>query len=349
MILALKIFSIFITALLGILSLLFNFRNDEGRITNQGKLILTIILLSSFASIITTIIESNQNKIEAQEQLAKTTKVLHEFSRTQTPITRAKITYWLELPQSNIEVSNYSRYVDELIASNADQFLDPITSVDQLFDKSSNPNLEVNSLDQNGSPINVEIKINSKYWPSPEEYEALSSVALFYSFSMYINKYSVDPKMFNSMVSTNPGYSDFIASDIYIAQNYLDYDYLNKKLFIRGSYEFVPAFWKKNGNISSIVDLNGAQILLLSNFSGNYEGVHRITKIFSDKLLKKQGELGKAVNIKTILLSFADGHEIWIDGTHIKKSSYRGGYPVFSIILPKDNEGLLNLQEKTKH
>jgi len=62
MILALKIFSIFITALLGILSLLFNFRNDEGRITNQGKLILTFILISSFTSIITTIIESNESK-----------------------------------------------------------------------------------------------------------------------------------------------------------------------------------------------------------------------------------------------------------------------------------------------
>ncbi|MBX9895341.1 MAG: hypothetical protein K2Y09_09200 [Nitrosomonas sp.] len=245
MILALKIFSIFITTVLGILSLFFNFRNDEGRITNPGKLILTIILLSSFTSIITTIIESNESKIEAQEQLAKTTKVLHEFSRTQTPITRAKITYWLELPQSNIEVSNYSRYVDELIASNADQFLDPITSADQLFDKSSNPNLEVNSLDQNGNPISVEIKINSKYWPSPKEYEALSSVALFYSFSMYIKKNNVDPKMFNSMVSTDPGYSDFIALHFSGAQNSLDYDYLNKKLFIRGSYEFAPALWKK--------------------------------------------------------------------------------------------------------
>lgn len=334
MILALKIFSIFITTLLGVLSLFFNFRNDEGRISDQGKLVLAIMLLSSFTSVVTTIVESNESKIEAQEQLAKTTKVLHEFSRTQTPITRVKIMYWLELPQSNIEVSNYSRYVDELIANNADQ----------LFDESSNPNLGVNSFDQNGNPISVEIKINSKYWPSSEKYEALSSVALLYSFSMYINKNNIEPEMFNSMVSTDPGYSDFIALTIPVL-NSLDYDYQSKKLFIWGSYEFVPASWKKNGNISSIVDLNGAQILLLPPNSKDHKLVNRYSQILSNELIKKQRELSRAVNIRTIMFSFAEGHEIWVNGSHIKKSSYLGGYPVFSIILPKDNEGFLSLKE----
>lgn len=299
MFLALKIFSIFITALLGILSLLFNFRNDEGRITNQGKLILTIILLSSFTSIITTIIESNESKIEAQEQLARTTKVLHEFSRTQTPITRAKISYWLELPQSNIEVSSYSRYIDELIANNADQFLDPITSVDQLFDESSNSNLKVTSLDQSGNPIYVEIKVNSKYWPSSKEYKALSSVGLLYSLSMYINKNSIEPEMFNSMVSTDPGYSDFIALMVTGVLNSLDYDYLNKKLFINGSYEFAPVLWKKNGAISSIVDLYGAQIFLLPSNSTDHELGGRYSQVLPKELIKKQRELSRAVNIKT--------------------------------------------------
>lgn len=84
-------------------------------------------------------------------------------------------------------------------------------------------------------------------------------------------------------------------------------------------------------------------------YSTDHELVYRYSQILSNELIKKQSELSRAVNIRTIMFSFAEGHEIWIDGIHLKKSSYLGGYPVFSIILPKDNEGLLNLQEKTKH
>jgi len=193
------------------------------------------------------------------------------------------------------------------------------------------------------------MEINSKYWPSPEEYEALSSVALFYSFSIYINKNNIEPEMFNSIVSTDPGYSDFIALSVPAVLNSLDYDYQSKKLFIRGSYEFAPVLWKKSGAISSIVDLYGAQILLLPSNSTDHELLDRYSQVLPKELIMKQRELSSAVNIRTIMFSFAEGHEIWIESTHIKKSSYLGGYPVFSIILPKDNEGLLNLQEKTKH
>ena len=156
--------------------------------------------------------------------------------------------------------------------------------------------------------------------------------------------------MFIPMISTDPGYSDFIASNFLDNRpNRLDYNYRDKKLSIMGSHEFAPVVWKKNGNISSIIDLNGAQIFLLPNYSTDAEVRDRYSKVLNKELVKKQRELAKAVNIKTILLSFASGHELWIDGTNIKKSAYRDGYPIFSIILPKDNEGFLTLQEKTKN
>lgn len=190
MILILKISSIFVTALLGILSLLFNFRDDEGKITHQGKLILSTMLLSFFISIVTTITESFQGAKDAQDQLAKTVKVLHEFSRTQSPITRAKIIYRLELPQDNASVRNYSTLLDELVMTNADQFLHDITSVDQLQMQSSNKGLRRSASDMNGDPISISVEYNSKYWPS-EAYEALSSTVLTYSFLLFIKKENV--------------------------------------------------------------------------------------------------------------------------------------------------------------
>jgi hypothetical protein len=174
-------------------------------------------------------------------------------------------------------------------------------------------------------------------------------VALFYSFSLFIKNKSINPEMFDSLISIDPGHLDFIALNSFNNLNQLEYEYLDKKLLIRGSYEFAPVLWKKNGAVSSIVDLNGAQILLLPENSTDHELKDRYSQVLSKELIKKQRELSKAVNIKTILLSFADGHEIWIDGTHIKKSAYRGGYPVFSIILPKDIKEFLTLQETKKH
>jgi hypothetical protein len=111
--------------------------------------------------------------------------------------------------------------------------------------------------------------------------------------------------MFDSLISIDPGHLDFIALNSFNNLNQLEYEYLDKKLLIRGSYEFAPVLWKKNGAVSSIVDLNGAQILLLPENSTDHELKDRYSQVLSKELIKKQRELSKAVNIKPILLSFA--------------------------------------------
>ena len=141
------------------------------------------------------------------------------------------------------------------------------------------------------------------------------------------------------MFSTEPGYSDFVAMGI-VPENKLQYDYSDKSLRIFGSQQFSPGLWKKNGKISSIADLNGAQIILVPNSASDYKLPDRFSKF----TYKEQRELSKAVNIKTIVFSFANGHEIWVDGSHITKSKYQSGFPVFSIIFPESNEKISTLR-----
>lgn len=352
MILILKISSIIITTSLGILSLFFNFKSDEGNITKGGKLILVTILFSSFISVITTIIEANESKNEAQEQLARTSQVLHEFNRTQTPITQLKITYWLELPKSNIEVQNYIASLDKYITTNMDKILNvEVPIFDEVNKKFLSTGLSAASTDFNGELLSVHIEPFSEYWPSSTGNKNLSSSTIGYSFIIAIRKNKINPEEFNFMISTKEGYSDFISTDFFNMKNKLDFDYKNKKLFIFGSQEYDPISWYSNGKITSLADLKGSQLFLIPPNSSNTTIEHhwdRYEKIISRDQRNAQKDITKAINIKTIKLSFANGHEIWVDGSHIKKTTYIGGDPVYSLTFPDKKEDFLKLSEPNK-
>ncbi|PXX07429.1 hypothetical protein C8R27_1525 [Nitrosomonas ureae] len=352
MVLILKISSIVITTSLGILSLLFNFRSDEGKITKGGKLILMIMLFSSSISVITTIIEANESKNQAQEQLARTTQVLHEFNRTQTPITHVEIAYWLELPKNNIEVQNYIASLDDYIATNMDEIMRvEIPIFDEVNKKYLSTGLSVASLGFNGELSTVHIEPQSEYWPSSTENNNLSSSARSYSFTIAIRKNIINPEKFDSMISTNEGYSDFIAMGPINLNNKLDYDFINKKLFIFGNQEFHPNFWSSNGKITSIADLKGSQLFLIPPNSNTIIEHHldRFEKVISREQRNSQKEITKAIKIKTLRFSFANGHEIWVDGTHIKKTPYINGYPLYSFTFPDNKEDFLKLSQRIKN
>lgn len=337
MILVLKILSIIVTTALGVMSLLFNFKGEDGNVTNAGKLILIVMLSASFIGVATTIVESNGSKKEAQEQLLRTTKVLHEFNRTQSPITEVELTYWLRFPDDNDEVKKYSESIDQVVQNNIEDLLSIPSSID----------LDVSSIDKNGNPLSIHIDPDSSYWPKAEE--NIASIAMYYSFTVYIKRKEIDPERFNSLVSVESPGSDFIAMGI-LPDNIIDYDYLNKRLNIFGKQKFEPQLWKMNGEVSSIPDLNGSQIILVPNSASDYNIPERYSKFVNDERRK----LSKSLDIKTLMISFSSGHEIWIDGSHIQKTEYLGGYPIFSITLPKVKSELSKLNipkepNKSKH
>ena len=123
-ILILKIISFFLSTFLGILSLIFNFKDEEKKLNGIGKTILIFMIVAFFISISITVIEIEEGKNDAINQLSRTNQVLNEFNRTQTPITRLKITYWLELPKNNIEVQNYITSLDKYITNNMDKVME---------------------------------------------------------------------------------------------------------------------------------------------------------------------------------------------------------------------------------
>ncbi len=327
MILALKIFSVIVTTALGIMSLLYNFKGEDGAVTKVGKLIIWVMLSAFILSVITTIVESNDSKNEAQEQLERTTRVLHEFNRTQSPITKVELTYWLHLPDDNNEVKEYKAYIDKEIKGN----------IEDILSIPSRSELDAASIDVNGEPLNIHIKPESRYWPHVQK--GLSSVARFYTFSIYMKREKVEPSKFDSTISVAPQMSDFVAMGL-LPENIIDYDYSSKGLYVFGTQKFDPKLWRMNGTVSSLPDLNGVQIFLVPNSSSDYKLPERYAKLTSENNKK----LSRGIEVKTIRLSFSEGHEIWIDGSHIKKTGYLGGYPMFSVTLPKESHELSKLQ-----
>jgi hypothetical protein len=309
------------------MSLFVNFKDTNGNVTSKGKLVLIIMLLALLVGVATTIAESNVNKKEAQEQLARTTKVLHEFNRTQSPITKLQITYWLLLPTDYEEVNSYMKKVDSFINKN----------FEELYAFPSTIDLPIISVDIKKNPT-VAIKRDSKFWPTTEK--KLISILNTYTFSVYIRKDPIDPAKFFPMVSTNPGYSDFVALAIIPDDNRLNYAYSDKRLEIFNKQSYDTTVWKTNGKISSLIDLEGAQIFLVPSYSSTLD----VPDIYNIKLEKIDTQsLSKHIEIRTLLLSFSNGHEIWVDGACIKKSSYKNGFPVFSITLPSRQEEFVYL------
>lgn len=308
------------------------------------------MLFSSSISVITTIIESNESKNEAQEQLARTTQVLHEFNRTQTPITHLKITYWLELPKNNIEVQNYIASLDDYITTNMDEIMNvEVPIFDEVNKKFLSSGLSTASVGFNGELLSVHIEPLSEHWPSSTGNNNLSTSALSFSFTIAIRKNNINPEKFDSLITTDEGYSDFMATGFINLNNQLDFDFMNKKLFIFGRQEFHHNFWRSNGKITSLADLKGSQLFLIPPNSSNTINEHhwdRYEKIISRDQRNAQKDITKAMKIKTIMFSFANGHEIWVDGSHIKKTKYIGGDPVYSFTFPDKSEDFLKLRNK---
>ena len=180
----------------------------------------------------------------------------------------------------------------------------------------------------------------------------LSSSAISYSFIIAIRKNNINPEEFDSMISTEESYSDFISIGYPNLNNKLDFDYMNKKLFIFGKQEFDPTSWHSNGKITSLADLKGSQLFLIppnsTNTTNDEHHWDRFEKIISRDQRNAQKDITKAINIKTILLSFANGHEIWVDGSHIKKTTYIRGDPVYSLTFPDKKEDFLKLRKPNK-
>jgi len=114
----LKFFGIFISGVLGILSLLVNFKED-GKITKWGRRAVIWLVLSFIFSASIQSIEFNQGQTKALEEQAKTQKMLLEINRGIYPLNAQTLSfkYSIDFPINGKAISPYVnklRQIDSL-------------------------------------------------------------------------------------------------------------------------------------------------------------------------------------------------------------------------------------------
>jgi hypothetical protein len=326
----LRTLSIIVAGLLGILGLLGNFTRKDGKLNKWGHGAICAIGISTLIAISTTVIEAKKEKTEAAGQLSRMEGLLKELYRVGQPITELTITYWVELPTANKTVEKYIAELDQAIASKR-------KDLEQSFPKTEG--LHVSARDQHGEFITVNVSQKSPFWPKDDK-KVIGDVARMFGFTIYIRKEPIRPELFNPVLSTSQEHADWIALFVPLkTDNTISLDYKEKKVTIFGSYEYDKRWWKTNARIRSIPDLYGTQLFMLPPAPFHVTTL-KGSKPYDNSSVKP---LIDSLTIKTTVLRFSSGHEIWIDGANFKKTEYRDGNAVFSIILPSNEKELLGL------
>ncbi len=336
LIVVLKIAGAVVAGGLGILGVLTNVRNSDGRLNRWGISVLIGIILSSLLALLGFIFEGYKAKSDVASQLARTEKLLNELNRNRQPITQLEIVFWAKFPKEHPIVKSYFAKLSKAVNDNLEELLE----VD--FNKRE-VNLEITATGLQGEVISAEVKRDSPHWPDKEE-EVLGKVALSFGFThVFFRKVPIKPESFFPLHSVEPGYHDWMATE-YSSDNpnRLGLNHEKNSLEIRGRTTYKKELWTTNGHITSIPDLFGAQIFLLPSQSQDLEIPERWAKYFDPKVK----ELSRQIELEWVSLRFSQGREIWIDGDKFNKTGFRSGYPVFSIILPTTEEEIFKLHSK---
>lgn len=324
----LKIATALIGGALGIAGLLANYRDANGKLTRAGVAVFSGIALSAVVGVITSGIEATRDRASSREQAARTEALLHELSRSIQPIRELSVVYWMEIPQGNKIVDAYVSRLKSGI-ENRLQFLSRLSPRVE-----ATKGLEAWAADSYGQPLDVKITSESDLWPQGEEAD-IARLLAFSSLNVDIFKKPIIPENYEPIV----GVSDFGASaGIFPKRAELSWDLKKKRLNAVIQMQFDKSLWKTNGAVTSVVDLYGAQILLIPSFSSNME-------IYNGKLVtvleSPQKELARSTKLQTIMLDFGEGRSFWINGDKFRKTAYKTGYPIYSVSLPKSQTELM--------
>lgn len=330
-----KCLSIFIAGVLGIWGTVFSSKREDGNFTGGRFVIVLLILASMLFSEIVTVLEANNQKVEARQQLERMENLYHEIQRTIQPINYVKLIFYSALPMEDKDVKKYATYLDTIIDSRKSklQYIFPGTL-----------GFSVLSRDLNGDILTVEIDQKSPYWPKKDS--AFDTVARTLSFRIVIRKDPIKPELINTVIGEDFG------NDLYVwftkkflsTDNVLSLDYRNRKLSIHGSDEYVKELWHATGRIASVQDLLGAQLFLLP--PNTNELTHAKEHILNFppgiKMVDNRPvfDLIRSLSLKTVALELAPGRLFWISGNKFAKTRLSDGSFVFSIVLPKTEKEL---------
>jgi hypothetical protein len=166
------------------------------------------------------------------------------------PITKFDATSWIEISGGNPIIEAYIKRVDTAIESRIEQL--------RQFKPGEDTGLHAISTEWNGNPLTVQINDKSDLWPEGAE-AFIANAILTYGYTVFIFREPIDIQKFTGVHGTG----DFSAVGVQTKNGTLTWDRSEKKLYIWTSMVYERALWNSTGRVTSVVDLMGAQIVLI--------------------------------------------------------------------------------------
>ncbi|WP_164044830.1 hypothetical protein [Serratia marcescens] len=332
-----KSFLAVLAGILGVLGVMNVFKTTNGKLTHWGKLAIGMIVVSTFGGLYIGYMEkvgSNKTKEESDKY---NKKLLGEVLRMKHPIENVSLMYWSELPDSEPEVIEFKKVIENYInkTKGARGALYMVKKAD----------IHSSASGIDGKPLNYYVELGSSYIPH-KKFPVLNSLLLGYSLGVCLKLKSIPPESFY-MVSGDFSTYDWCVSSIAPEKNTLEYDVESKKVMIVSRVNYDKELITSNGSITSTVDLYGSQMFFLGSGWQN---------INMREILKRMGRpqssidraekvevVQRGMKLKSVLIHFSTDKKINISKDKIVKYAKPDGKFFEYIILPKDDDGMKKL------
>jgi hypothetical protein len=261
--------------------------------------VIAAAILTLAVTVSTSMFEANKARKDTAEQAAKTERILSEINRGLRPITRLVVTFNVEFPALDPLETKYRARLERIAR---ERFNQPQNAIPQI------PGVTVIG---QAPALSFQIARKSDLWPQGGEASALRQLVGVFTSSVEFLRKPVSDEEAKKIEG-----SDFGAIAFSEDETTLTWDAKSKRLFTTIKFTFDPDYWRKNGRITSIIDLRGAQIFLLPPQAGNSLA---------------------GTKIDYVRFVLGDGEDISLRGDQLKVSSY-GSSQYFMAVFPSEEE-----------
>jgi hypothetical protein len=278
----LGLFSIVGATTSGVAALVIDYKNKEtGKITRWGRYALFglgISFLIGACNLWIDYVEKSRATRNAAEESRtnseKTLKILTDIERTLNPFKDVQIFVRFSYPFGDPDLLQYHQRLDTGIGA----ILHDIS----LQDDPDDPNQKIQGVnwsqkDADGSVLSVRINTGSPLLPNPSEPLA-AEVYFRRGLTVFWFKSPVDPTTFDEFQGAKPDIKMSLSpNEDHTNRIDMDYDPIGKMIEFQGSHlQAKPEYWNSSGQIVSLLDLPGSQLIVQLEFDEAVTFFHNV-------------------------------------------------------------------------
>lgn len=328
----LKFTAITLSGVYGVIGIVVDYKDSSGQVTKWGKRALIGVIGSSVIAILSTgaelyikKIDDRNTSIETLNEIKRSERTLKEIQRIISPIENVDFTVWVNATNTIQELDDYRKDFSEAIPDFLN-FFDNKKSNDDIID---NGVLSVNSSsqDSNGNSTLISLSPSENSFLEPKVQNPKDTKDFVFGhlgISLAVFENHIDPKMFRMLYTPESPRPD-LQLNSKADYSKVVYDLGDKSFELEGwNMKSDPEFWNSQGNIKSILDLRGTQLLFFLDrgYGSNDDDIN--SQVYQAR---------KKLEIETILFSI-DNEDFWFRKEHLKLYKDVNGFPLYEFIVP---------------